>query len=127
MNWLNVAAVVLVAAGLAWVGWIVKSKFDRAAEADRLELRLESVEQHLKDQIKAVAKADKARIEAVERLAVAEAAREVPFEKVRTHVVEKIVDRAECELDIPTLRLLNAARGYSTADVPAAPGGTAPP
>lgn len=110
-NWRWIAAAVL-ALGLAWAGWVVKGKFDRAAEADRLESVLADTEKALKAQIAATVKADQERLRVSEELAAASVAREAIVKEV-VRAIRQMPSDPRCSVSVEQLRLLNKARGYN--------------
>jgi hypothetical protein len=127
MIWLRIAAIAIVLAGIGALGWWIKGKFDRAAEADRLEVELADTEARLKASVGAVAAADRARLVVAAKLRDAAAERDALFEQARKHAVPKASDSSECDLDVESIRLFNAARGYVEPGVPPAAAGVAPP
>lgn len=112
MNWLQISAALLVVISLGWSGWIIKGKFDRAADADQLQIELDAANSRLKASIEAVKKSDRARLRESAKLETALSQLDVKTKETIRYVVKKIPDNRACDLDAGTVGLLNDLRGY---------------
>lgn len=123
MSWLIALAgqwrligVGLLAVGLLWGGWVVKGKFDRAAEADGLEKLLDETNAAYKAQVEATFKAEQARIKLSGELAAARAKREIVTKEVIRVIRKSVPDNRSCDIPINVLHQLNTARGYHVSE-----------
>lgn len=110
-NWRWIGAA-LIAIALAWAGFWVKGKIDRAAEADRLERVLDETTAAFKESVEAVRKAEAARIRVSQELAEARAKRDVVVKEV-VRVIRQAPSDPRCDVSVEQLRLVNRARGYA--------------
>lgn len=101
----------LVAAGLIYGGFYIKSKFARAAEADRLETERDMAQETAELAALAYKKADQDRILMSAQIAdFQEQLRADVGTAVKT-VRVLIKDSRACDLSIETIKTINAARG----------------
>lgn len=126
-SYIQLIAVAVVVIGLGALGWLVKGKFDRAAEADRLEIELADVNAKWKAQIEKTAAADSDRLAVSNELAKTRQQLEEESHEVTRNIVRTIRDERVCDIGIESLRLLNTARGYRAVIVPPAATGAAKP
>jgi len=105
-----------IAAGLAliaavWLGFYVKGKFERAAQADLLEKRNVELNERWRAQVRATAAADRARLAVSEKLAAAEAALKTKTKGVVTYVTKTVTRDPACAIAVDVLSKLNETRG----------------
>lgn len=113
-NWKLFGAAIAVAA-LFWVGWIVKGKFERAADADRLESQVMDLNQRLREQVSETRAAEERRVAVSKQLAEAEATSAAKTKEVIRVVRQTVRDDRSCDVPVGVLRALNETRG---GDVP---------
>lgn len=100
-----------LAVGFAWTGALIKGKFDRAAEADRIEAERDMAMQNAELAALAYKKADHDRILMSAQIAdYQEQLRADVGAAVKT-VRVMIKDARACDLSIETVKTINAARG----------------
>lgn len=116
-NW-RWLALGFAAVALAWVGFYIRAKIDRAAEADRLEVALRESEEDFRAQVAATRQADLARMEISRELAEAESRVRTEVKEVVRHVREKLPRDPRCDIPVDLLLRLNEARGHSAVPGP---------
>jgi hypothetical protein len=114
--WRPIAALIAVAA-VAFGGWYIKGRFDRAAEADRLERVLDETTRAYKAQVAATFKADQERLKVSKELAAASTAREAIVKEV-VRAIRQMPSDPRCSVPVDVVRRLNAARGYELPEPP---------
>jgi uncharacterized protein (DUF3084 family) len=119
MNWFQIIAALVVVAGLGALGWVVKGKFDRAAEADRLEIELSQTNDRLKAQVEATRTAETARVAISVELAAERKKRESVTKEIVRYVRIQTPDDRRCDIPVDVLHKLNEARGYPAVPSPA--------
>ena len=112
-----------IAAGLAlvgavWLGFYIKGKFERAAQADLLEKRNVELNERWRAQVRETAEADRDRLAVSEKLAAAETALKAKTKGVVTYVTRTVTRDPACAIAVDVLSKLNENRGGA---VPASP------
>lgn len=126
MSWLQWVAGAVIVIGLGVMGWRVVHAFQRAGDADRLEVELADVSAKWKKQIDATAKADNDRLAVSNDLAATKAALDEDSKGAVRYVVKKVSDARVCDLGVESIGVLNTFRGYPAA-VSTAPARAAAP
>ena len=110
-NW-RLGLYAAVALAIAFGGWHIKSRFSRAAEADRLETLNETMVKQAAEQQKKLAKADADRVKLAADLAAARAAGAEAAEVVTNTVRVYVKDSRACDIPPEVLRALNVQMGH---------------
>lgn len=101
-----------VALALAYGGWVVKSKFARAAEADRLQSVNTILEKQAAWHQTLLKQAETDRIGIAKELAEARANASVAKETVKETVTKYVKDDRACDIPVEVLRALNVQMGH---------------
>lgn len=113
-----IGSVVLVAA-IGYGVWTIKGKFDRAAEADRLQTEVDMAQQELEIANAALdterdlrQKADEDRVKISGELDAARRDRDKAIKRAVQAIKATVPDNRSCDIPVEVLQELNRARGY---------------
>lgn len=110
-NW-RIVGIAFLCIALPIAGWVIKGKFERAAEADALATQLEASRAQIDAERKAHAESEAARIKISAELAVAEGQVHETVREVVRKVPVLVRDNRACDLSDELTSQLNKLRGY---------------
>lgn len=110
-EWRLIGAVLLVIAA-AWASWVVKDKFARAAEADRLESINTILTKQAEFNRHKLERAEQVRIDLSKSLETARASVRTETRTVIKKIPVHIKDDRACDIPVEVLKALNVARGH---------------